>query len=117
MTRDPRYAVRTLLRSPGFTATALLSIALGIGASTAIFSLVDRVLLRPAGNCQPRATCVARVERQRARPRMGDGLRHVLSNAALMIAAGLAVALPAAWALRRLVEAQLFGVSAEAMRL
>jgi putative ABC transport system permease protein len=53
MTRDLRYAVRTLPRSPVFTATALLSIALGVGASTAIFSLVDRVLLRSLAIANP----------------------------------------------------------------
>src|SRR5207248_2681302 len=47
LVQDARYALRTMLKTPGFAAITICTLAIGIGANTAIFSVVDHIIFRP----------------------------------------------------------------------
>ena len=74
--QDVRFAARSLVRNPGFTITALLTLALGLGANTAMFSIVNGVLLRPLPYPEPDRL----VRVYQANP--GQGLRQNAISAA-----------------------------------
>src|SRR6202451_2773219 len=79
MWHDLRFALRTLSRSPLFTAVAVLSLALGIGANTSIFSLFDQVLYRSLPVRDPKALVVFHVDEQSPGRSSSDNNQTVFS--------------------------------------
>jgi hypothetical protein len=67
---DARHAIRMYFKSPGFTITAVTALAIGIGATTAIFSIVNLLLLKPLGIPDPDRLVVLST---RSKSEAGDG--------------------------------------------
>lgn len=110
-----RFALRMLAKSPGFTAVAVLTLALGIGSTTAIFSVIYGVLLRPLA--VPEARQVVQVVLTRHGELSEDAFNYAQSlrgrdfgQAFKLSGLGLLLGLPIAFAATRVMATEIFGI-------
>jgi len=101
--QDLRFALRQIWRKPGFTLIAVVSLALGIGANTSIFTLIDKLILKSLPARQPEQLAMG--------AQSGSILGMVLRKSLLLLAIGIIVGVPATLASTRLIQSQLFGLS------
>ena len=90
--KDARHCIRLLIKDPTLTGVAVLTLALGIGANTAIFSVVNSVLLRPLGGREPerliwsdRYDCWIRIIEHRYRAGFDDISRRLTGLAEVTV--------------------------------
>ena len=74
MIKDFKFALRQLLKAPGFTAVAVITLALAIGVNSAIFALINGVLLKPVVPVRPAEVVNVFTARQNASPRLSPVL-------------------------------------------
>jgi putative ABC transport system permease protein len=108
LVRDVRYALRALMRAPGFTGAAVATLALGIGANTAIFSIVATGILFAYAVSRRTREIGVRMALGASR---GDVLRQFLGHGVRLSAAGLGAGLLLSAGLTRLLSSLIFGVT------